>query len=392
MTPDATDRRALAGHAAVLVLAIAVVAGTALGGLALSGGPAADQLFAPSGDRILEDVRERYEAAETVAGTATVTATNGTETRTFEVSFAATDDGESRVSVDGPRGTVVAGSNGSGAWVHFEETGLTRVYTEAELREAAAERETDGEHPLDAALEEVLPANASWDAADLRALAWDWSRENTTAERVGVETVDGTGAYVVAVEPDDEGRAGTLRLWVARDSSKVLKQRLAGPEGTVTVRYTETRFDVSIADSTFAPPTASVPDLGTTARSFDELAAATSLALPRLDAAGYEFAGGSVVAYGGETTVVQQYGGPADVAVVTTTAENVPGVAGDGSAAGRADVSTATVAGTTVTVVETDRGVAVSWTDGDVRHAVVSDQSREAVLELAAAVLGNAGT
>lgn len=392
MQDDSTDRRALSGNPAVLVLAAAVVVGAAVGGLALA------RQSGPSGDQILTDAEERYESAETVAGAATVTVENDTAERTYEVAFTVTDDNETRLSVDGPRREVVVGSNGSAAWVHSERTGLTRVYSADEV-EARLDAHREGAANGDGStLAEAWPEDASKSPADARTLAWDWTRENTTAEVVGTETLAGTEAYVVEVRPRDAERDGTVTLWVATDDSRVLQQRVAGEEGTVTVRFTETRFDVNVADSTFQPPSAETPDVGTVG-SFDALAAATSLDLPRIGTGDYEFVGGSTVAYGDATTVVQQYDGPGEVVVVTTTAESVPGVAGgtgdadgastagDASAADSADVETETVGGVTVTVAETDRGVAVSWTAGDVQHAVVSDQSRETVLELIESVI-----
>ncbi|SDJ29710.1 hypothetical protein SAMN05216226_10213 [Halovenus aranensis] len=80
--------------------------------------------------------------------------------------------------------------------------------------------------------------------------------DDTTANRdielVGTTTVDGQEAnelLITAPDRDDE-----TRLWASVDSNEVLKVEWTGPDSTVTVDVTETRFDVSPADSTFEPP------------------------------------------------------------------------------------------------------------------------------------------
>jgi len=358
MATDEAGDRGLTRNGAVLALALAALVAAGLAGVTIAAPNA------PSGDTILNETADRYESAASVVGQATVTVENDTTTREYEVSFAATDDNESRVSVTGDDGTYVLGTNGTVAWVHDETTGLTRVYDETDAEAAADEREAWAD-------------NASWDARD-RAKLYDWSRENATAERVGTESVGGTEAYVVRVTPADDTE-GTLTVWVATESSTVLRQELTGPNGTVVVDVTETEFDVSVADSTFQPPGTAGPTVGETVSSVDALRETTALPVPAVTDDRFSFDRGSTLAYGESTVVVQQYTGATDLTVVTTDADRAVGETADAE-----NVTETTLAGTTVTVAETDRGLAVAWTDGDTRYAVFGETDRETLLAVAA--------
>jgi outer membrane lipoprotein-sorting protein len=352
----------------MLGVALVVAAAAVVGGLALA------QQSGSSGEALLNDTRDRYTSAETLVVNATVTVANDTEARTYQVSLAATDENRSKLTVTGENGTVVAGTNGSVAWVHSERLGVTRVVSHDDLRskhDAWNESQwRDGEHWNDS-------HEARFEA--MQSLVHDWTPENTTTEIVGTESIAGTDTQVVTVTPDNESRAGTLTYWIDADESTIVQQRFQGEHGTVTARYTLTEFDASIAPSTFEPPSRLALDRATAVTSFGTLQQATSFDLPKFDGDGFDFESGSTIRYGNSTTVVQQYDGPAAIAVVTTNA--------DQNVTERGDATTVEVAGREALLAETDRGTVVSWTDGDVRHAVVAEQPRETVLGYAESML-----
>lgn len=385
MTSDDAGDRGITGNAAVLVLAFAMVGAAAVAGVTLAAPNP------PSGETILDDAESKYESADSVVGEMTVTVANDTKSETRAISYAATDDNESKVTVETDNGTVVVGTNGTVGWVHSERTGLTRVFDLDELRnatenESAWNQSSFAERWNDSAGENRTMSwdgnysNAShWNASDHSNWGANWTDENTTAERVGTETIDGTEAYVVEVEPNDDRAEGTLTVWVATENSVILKQQFETENATTTARYTETNFNVSVADSTFDPPAVGSITPGTAVENFDTLQDATEIDLPELTDERYEFERGSTVVYGDSVVVVQQYTGPQNVSLVSTTAEELPGQA--------ENATETTVAGVTVNVTETDRGVAVWWSDGDVRHGVIADAEREVVLELVKVVL-----
>jgi outer membrane lipoprotein-sorting protein len=357
----------------MLGVALVVAAAAVVGGLALA------QQSGPSGEALLNDTRDRYAAAETLVVNATVAVANDTEARTYQVSLAATDENRSKLTVTGENGTVVAGTNGSVAWVHSERLGVTRVVSRDDLRSKhdawnESHQWHDGEHWNESHA-------AKLDAA--RSLLADWTPENTTTELAGTELIDGTATQVVTVTPDNESRSGTLTYWIDANESTVVQQRFEGEHGTVTARYTLTEFNASIAPSTFEPPSRMALDRATAVTSFGTLQQATSFDLPKFDGDGFEFESGSTIRYGNSTTVVQQYDGPAAVAVVTTNA--------DRNVTERGNATTVEVAGREALLAETERGTVVSWTDGDVRHAIVAEQPRETVLGYAEAMLNDTG-
>ncbi len=365
-----TDDRALARNTAVVALVVAVVGGAAVAGVTLAAPNP------PTGEEILDDAEARYEGATAVVGDATITVENETRTETYELSYAVTDDNESRVSVTGDNGTYVVGSNGSVVWVHDETTGLTRVY-DREAMERHANGTANGTEDGSGGAwhgNESWMENASWNATDRQQL-YDWTEENRTAERVGTETVDGTEAYVVEVTPADDTE-GQVTVWVATESSVVLKQETTGPNGTVTARFESTEFNVSVADSTFQPPSSEAPSLGETVDSFAALQANTSFTVPAVTDERFSFAAGSTVDYGGEVVAIQRYDGPANLTVVSSPSERTLGGVAE-------NATETTLAGTTVNVTETDRGVAVWWSDGELRHGVIADLDRDTVVDIA---------
>jgi outer membrane lipoprotein-sorting protein len=355
---DGNDRGAVG---AVVVAGVLLVVGVAaVAGLGLA------DVGDPTGDAILDDVEDRYGTADTVVGAATVTVENDTTERQYDTSFTFGEGNASRVSVSGDNRTVIAGTNGTVAWVHDERTGITRVLSNgshAGNGTHAPESNATGEYADNGSVRNATER--------VRAFAFDWTEENTTATRTGREAVDGTDAWVVSVDPDNDSREGTVTHWVGVDSSTVLKSEYDRPNATMTVEYTETRFNVSVADSTFQPPE---PDSGVVFDSLAPLQNATTTTVPELRNDSYTFSEGRIAAFGGET-VITRYDGPANVTLVATTAE---GDAPDENA------TTEEVAGETVNVTETDDGVAVTWERADRSVSLFTDADRGTALALTA--------
>jgi len=349
---------------------VVVVAAVALLGVAAVAGLGIADVGDPSGDAILDDAEERYQTADTVVGVATVTVANDTAERQYDTSFTVGEGNASRVSVSTDNRTVVAGTNGTVAWIHDERTGITRVVpngshgTNASDLNGSAAAYSGAESP-----DNETVRNAT---EQVRSLVFDWTEANTTATRTGRETVGGADAWVVEVDPDNESREGTVTHWVGVDSSTVLKSEYDRPNATMTVEYTETRFNVSVANSTFRPPES---DTGPIFDSLEPLQNATSMTVPELGNDTYTFAEGRLVGFGGETAV-SRYDGPANVTLVATTAE-----------AARPDdrnTTTEEVAGVTANVTETDDGIAVTWDRADRTVSLFTDADRGTALDLAA--------
>ena len=116
--------------AALLVLGLAVLA-VLVGGATVMGAQAQ-----PTGEELMDNVRASYESAETLSGTATVTVSNETASRTATIAFAAGPENQSRLAITGENGTtIVMGTNGSAAWVYDPATGVSGVVTEADLEQ-----------------------------------------------------------------------------------------------------------------------------------------------------------------------------------------------------------------------------------------------------------------
>jgi outer membrane lipoprotein-sorting protein len=345
------DIRGSVRRYAPLVAALLVVAATGVVGASLTA--------QPSGEEILDSVEQRYDSAGNVVGTAEVVAVNDTDRYTATVEYVVTADNESRVTVAADGETVVAGSDGSNAWVYDPATGLARTYDEAAVEDRAAEWRAD--HPSYEKLR-------------------DRYGDNVSVTRAGTATVGGTETYVLDVTSANESIDAEGTLWVDRADSTVEKATVTDEDGTVTVRFTETRFDVSVHDSTFRPPTDGgdgVP--GAERESYDDFAAAqsaTDLSLPDLRG-DYEFEQAVVAAFDGERTATAVYDTPKGTAyVAVTTADRAP----EGG-------ERRTVAGREVTVAGSDRGTVAYWTDDGVTTAVVVRGPESTALEVAGTVL-----
>lgn len=397
-----TDRGRLSATlaaVAVAVLALALVAGMT-GALPF----AAD---GPDGEELVEDVRERYGSAETYTADVAVTTTNGSATHTSNLSLAYAAPNGSRLTVADEAGDTVLGTNGTVAWVYDAANDTARVYPLPENGSAAS------------AAGVSMPGAASWNVSDdgNESADWngshnwsdgsdwngsaDWNRshanvsefleENVTATVVGEETVRGTETTVVSLDPENESREGTSRLWVD-DERRLLRMRTTVGENVTTVDLRDQQFNVSVHESTFRPPTDATVSVAVNERydTFDDAQAGTDIDLHRLDADGYGFVEAATVTRGGVTVTTQQYvrtdpatnatAGNSTVALFATT-DSLPYEAENGTSV--------TVDGENATYVEREdggTGGVVYWTDDGVTRGVAADLPREDLLDLASDV------
>jgi outer membrane lipoprotein-sorting protein len=329
--------------AAVVFVAVAAV----VGGAAMADGP--------TGEAVLEDVEQRYDEAESVVGSATVVATNGTVTETAEVEFATADE-KSRITVDYEDRTAVFGTNGSAGWVYEPTTGVTRTYDNDTREERMEEK-----------------------AVELR----ERYEENAEAEKVGTETVGGEEAHLIEVTSANESIDETGKLWVSTEGSEVLKAEATNENGTVTVTFEETEFGASVHESTFEPPSEG-GDLieGADREEFDSLEEAeseTDMKIPDLRES-YEFEEAVVASYEGETTVTAEYDTDAGTVYVGVTRSDTFDAGGESDRGETVDVG-----GEEATAVESQRGSVVYWEDGEETTAVVTRGPRSTALEVARA-------
>ena len=348
MTSTPFSRR-LGVLAALLVVGLlAAGAATGLPGMAVD-----DQ---PSGDEILDRVETRYDSADTLSGTATVTVENATASSTATVSFAAKQPEKVAYTVEKAGITYEAGSNGSVAWAVGENRSYAReIPTEAELEayEASGDRER-------------LPGEAS----QYGSLTDPVAASNVTATLVETTEIDGESAYVVDIEPTDDAATVAGTLWVATDDSRLLQATATDGTNETTVRVSETQFNVSIHDSTFEPPADRVSVTTTdTYDSFTAVQSATELSLSSYNADTFTTA--TVINRANGQAVVQQYGVDGDtVSVITTSGVSMPFDQLD-------DETTVTIDGRSATAVERDDRAVVFWTTDGVTTAVAVEGTIE---------------
>lgn len=338
------------GRGQVLAL-LAVAAAVVL--VAVAGASAMDD--EPSGEEILNETRDRYAEADSVVGTANVTVTNGTETANATVEYVTAENG-SRVVVTTDNETYRAGSNGSVAW--YVAPNESAAYEHDALREEAALASNDSA----ATPHEVL--NRTTDP---------YENVSVTVLRTAVE--DGTEAYVLRVTPENDSHDGNATLWVARDDSQLLRATVTDGTNRTVVDFEETRFNESVHDSTFDPPSDRVAVTGFEEyHSFAATQSNTTLALPQLDAT-FERAG--VVERPEGTAVAQEYDVDGQrVTVVSTTLDrefedsNGTAVEVNGQNA-------------TATTVRDGEAAVVYWRSEGVTTAVVVEDDVDRAVELA---------
>jgi outer membrane lipoprotein-sorting protein len=188
-----------------IVLTVGVVAAGAAAGLPGMGD--ADQ---PSGDDVLEQAETRYDAAETIAGTAEVTVSNDTDSTTATVEYAAKAPDKVAYTVSKNGDTYEAGSNGSVAWAVGPDDAYARdLPTEGELDEYRQPTEPVPETNVTATLVETtelsLPRYESGEfsnatlvsRADGQAV---FQQYDTASGPVSVITADGAAQYLDRLE------------------------------------------------------------------------------------------------------------------------------------------------------------------------------------------------
>ena len=324
------------------LVAVALIALVAVAGAAITAG----QSSQPSADAVLNDTRDRYATAESLVTTAEITVGNATTNETATVEFVASGN-QSRTIVEAPNATYRTGVNESVAWY----VGPNRT--------AAWDRNTSAS-PVDG---EQTPTHLADRAVD------DW--ENVSTEYLRRGSDDGTEAHVVEVRHEEgDGRA---TLWIAQSDSRLLRTEMTDGTNRTVVDYRDTRFNASVHESTFDPPSDRISITSITRYdTFSAVQANTSLDLPRLDAT---FREGSVIERMSSTTVAQQYRDAGDnVTVVSTTSDRQF----DSENATRVTVNGHDANVTTVR----DRAVVYWRTDG-VRTAVAVDASEDRAVELA---------
>ena len=392
-----------------IALALVLVVG-AVGGVAFAQSTA----DGPSGETVLENAHEQYRSAETLTGSADITVSNATDERSATVEYALAEEGV-RMSAAYDGTTMAAGTNGSVAWVSAPEVGVQRAWNvenassweASEICEAVQNRVSETELPNRSTLPDEVDASTMQEnvsalrenvsAVDCESLTteWantkqsamesapaNWSEANLTATRTGTETLDGTEAYVVELAHENESIDAEGTVWVATEDDRVLKQRVSDGTNATVVRYDDQRFNVSIDESTFAPPTARESVAGST--TYDEFAAtqdATDRDLATLDADGFAFEEAAVTNAGGGTTVAQQYeNGASNATLLTTDAESLPYDELNGTAV--------SVNGDDATATTLEERTVVVWSDEGVTHAVVSEGTTDETIALAEAVSG----
>jgi len=324
--------------------------------LVVATGAAGAALMQPSGEEILDNVEQRYESADNVLGTAEVVVENDTEQFEATVEYVAADGNNSRLTITQDDETVVAGTNGTVGWVYDPATGLVQIDDNETRTEQAEQR-----------------------YVEIR----ERYGESVTVTRNGTATLDGTETYVLAVNSTNESIDTTGQLWVETNNWTVLKAQATGENGTVTARFEETRFNVSVHESTFQPPTEDgklVPGAERdTYANFDVAQNETTLSVPDLRDS-YEFEEVVVASFDGTTTTTATYDTDAGTVYVSvTTSDRLPDV----SEANR----TETVEGQTVGVASTRGGSVAYWTDNSTTTAVATKGPAETALDVTERIL-----
>ncbi|AXR76224.1 hypothetical protein [Natrarchaeobaculum sulfurireducens] len=132
---------------ALLGLVLAAVVVTATVGLAL----ASDE---PSGEKVLEDVQETYNTADSVVADATVTVETDEAETEFGLSTVVAGEEQMRTNVSTDEGHVVTGTDGEVVWLYESHSSLTGVVEENEGEKTASVR-AGTEEPAGLSLSEL---------------------------------------------------------------------------------------------------------------------------------------------------------------------------------------------------------------------------------------------
>jgi outer membrane lipoprotein-sorting protein len=324
MTADTGRRLAIvAVFVTIGLLAVGAVAG-------VSG---FEQMGQPSGDDVLDETEQRYDAAETITGTATVTVTNDSESKTATVEYAAAEPNKTWAAVTSENRSYEMGTNGTVVWAVGENQSYARELTE----ESVAMNDTADPVP----------------------------EENVTATLRGTEEVNGASTYVLDLEPTNESiDAPNTTLWVDTEDYRVHKMTTDDGTNRTELIVEETNFNVSIDDSQFAPPADRVAVTTTeTYDSYDAAQSATEMDLPEYENGTFQEA--RHITRADSSAVVQQYDADGEnVTVLTATgASNYLDDSENGTSV--------QVNGQDATAIERDDRIVVYWTEDDVATGVV---------------------
>lgn len=347
MSPQIGSKRLLG----LFILAVALV-GTA---------GALQSFDSPSGETVLERTEQRYESADTLTGTATVTVENESHSRTATVQFAMADN-QSRTAVTHDNQTYRAGSNGSVVWTVGPNRSAAWDVTKVESRAPAVGDNATGSAELFS-----TESTDQFSTTGKPAL----NASNVSATVVGTPTVAGTSTYQVNLTHPET--AGTATLWVTQDEYRIVRAVATDTTNRTEISIQETVFNASIHESTFDPPTDRVA-LTTVDRydTFGGAQSATDVDLPTLNAT---FVQATVTTRQGAQVIGQEYTRRGEnITILSTTAT-------DRFDRITANATEQSVANHTVqTMTRSDRTI-VAWTDDGTTTAVIGTDE-EAAFEI----------
>ncbi|EMA07032.1 Outer membrane lipoprotein-sorting protein [Haloarcula vallismortis] len=326
------------------IVAVFVTIGLLAAG-AVAGVSGLSEMGQPSGDDVLDRTEQRYDGAETITGTATVTVANNSDSKTATVEYAAAEPNKTWAAVTSENRSYEMGTNGTVVWAVGENQSYARELT----AESVAMNDTTDPVP----------------------------EENVTATLRGTEAVNGESTYVLDLEPTNESvDAPNTTLWVDTEDYRVHKMTTDDGTNRTELIVEETNFNVSIDDSQFDPPADRVAVTTVeTYDSYDAAQSATDMDLPEYENGTFEEA--RYISRPESTAVVQQY---------DANGENVTVLTATGASSYLDDVENGTavqVNGQNATAVERDDRAVVYWTEGDVTTGVVVEGTTDEAVAVA---------
>lgn len=247
-----TDRSVLR-TSAILGVVVAVVAVAVVAGFVVADDD-------PSGAGVLNEIEDRYAAADSVLIDAVVTLDGNETDQRVNVSMVGTRSGQLRVNVSNGTDYAAFGHTENTTWIDS-----SRMKTSLVRRNGSIVGQPAAMVDLNVSqrLANVTDGNAtrpSEQAAETLPVAWEnltVSRvlEQTNASAEFVESTNVAGEQVDVVSVSDPDAATNLTVWATADTATVVKYRVSSLRVTMTINVTETRFNVSPADRTFRPPT-----------------------------------------------------------------------------------------------------------------------------------------
>lgn len=381
----------------------------------------------PSGEAILTEVESTYQNADSTIVEATVVTEHEGELTTFAVHTVATKSGQMRVNVSNDSRYVVVGTNGNVTWVTGTQMeaplilrndgvqnstpfiGANLNGTDANLSAYALGNDSNFTHMqgTEAMRNESLSTHLKENGMhpeDYEALLsehngthfngttlgqydrtnWSVSRAleetNLTAERVDSVTEDGQDLHVVVISAPEED--GQVKLWVSAQDATVQKKELTTPNGTVTVEM-DTRFNVSLAASTFEPPSPIVNEQTIDSITELRMQSANPLAVPSDN---WTFSQGSVLDRPVSLTAAQYTEETRNVTVLQSESTALSGLADEGRTI---NVSNRTVTISNLSSMESgmgwygmEEGVIGQWTENDQTIVVAGSLSESQLVDI----------